>query len=66
MRLRASPSAAYAQPDHNINPPILGNFQTPETGEYSVDNDNCSAAVLTDDAIALLEDVNVGQYHEYK
>jgi hypothetical protein len=26
----------------------------------------CSAAVLTDDAIALLEDVNVGQYHEYK
>jgi hypothetical protein len=26
----------------------------------------CSAAVLTDDAIALLEDVDVGQYHEYK
>ncbi len=26
----------------------------------------CSAAVLTDDAIALLEDVEVGQYHEYK
>ena len=25
----------------------------------------CSAAVLTDDAIALLEDVDVGQYHEY-
>lgn len=25
----------------------------------------CSAAVLTDDAIALLEDVAVGQYHEY-
>ncbi len=26
----------------------------------------CSAAVLTEDAIALLEDVDVGQYHEYK
>lgn len=26
----------------------------------------CSAAVLTDDAIALLEDVDVGQYHDYK
>ena len=26
----------------------------------------CSAAVLTDDAIGLLEDVDVGQYHEYK
>jgi hypothetical protein len=26
----------------------------------------CSAAVLTDDAIALLEDVDVGHYHEYK
>jgi hypothetical protein len=26
----------------------------------------CSAAIFTDDAIALLEDVNVGQYHEYK
>ena len=26
----------------------------------------CSATVLTDDAIALLEDVDVGQYHEYK
>ena len=26
----------------------------------------CSAAVLTDDAIALLEDVDVGQYYEYK
>jgi hypothetical protein len=26
----------------------------------------CSAALLTDDAIALLEDVDVGQYHEYK
>jgi len=25
----------------------------------------CSAAVLTDDALALLEDVDVGQYHEY-
>jgi hypothetical protein len=25
----------------------------------------CSAAVLTEDAIALLEDVDVGQYHEY-
>lgn len=26
----------------------------------------CSAAVLTDDAIALLDGVEVGQYHEYK
>ena len=26
----------------------------------------CSAAVLTNDAIALLEDVDVSQYHEYK
>jgi hypothetical protein len=26
----------------------------------------CSAAVLTNDALALLEDVDVGQYHEYK
>jgi hypothetical protein len=26
----------------------------------------CSAAVLTDDAIALLEGVDVGQYHEYQ
>ncbi|HEV3041341.1 MAG TPA: family 2A encapsulin nanocompartment shell protein [Candidatus Angelobacter sp.] len=26
----------------------------------------CSAAVLTDDAIAALEDVEVGHYHEYK
>ena len=26
----------------------------------------CSASVLTDDAIAVLEDVEVGQYHEYK
>jgi hypothetical protein len=26
----------------------------------------CSAAVLVPDAIALLEDVDVGQYHEYK
>jgi hypothetical protein len=26
----------------------------------------CSASVLTDDAIASLEDVEVGQYHEYK
>jgi hypothetical protein len=26
----------------------------------------CSAVVLTDDAIALLEDVDVSQYHEYK
>jgi hypothetical protein len=26
----------------------------------------CSAAVLTDDALGLLEDVDVGQYHEYK
>jgi len=26
----------------------------------------CSAAVLTDDAIAALEDVDVGHYHEYK
>jgi len=26
----------------------------------------CSAAVLTDDAIAVLEDVATGQYHEYK
>jgi len=26
----------------------------------------CSAAVLTDDAIAVLENVEVGQYHEYK
>lgn len=26
----------------------------------------CSAAVLTDDAIAVLEDVDTGQYHEYK
>ena len=26
----------------------------------------CSAAVLVDDAIAALEDVEVGQYHEYK
>lgn len=26
----------------------------------------CSAAVLVDDAIAALEDVEVGSYHEYK
>jgi len=26
----------------------------------------CSSAVLTDDAIALLEDVDVSNYHEYK
>jgi hypothetical protein len=26
----------------------------------------CSAAILTDDAVALLEDVDVSQYHEYK
>jgi Phage capsid-like protein len=26
----------------------------------------CSSAVLTDDAIAILEDVDVGHYHEYK
>jgi hypothetical protein len=26
----------------------------------------CSAAILTDDAIAVLEDVEVGNYHEYK
>ena len=26
----------------------------------------CSAAVLTDDAIAVLEGVDVGQYHEYQ
>ena len=26
----------------------------------------CAASVLTDDAIALLEDVEVGNYHEYK
>jgi hypothetical protein len=26
----------------------------------------CSAAVLTEDAIAALEDVEVGNYHEYK
>jgi hypothetical protein len=26
----------------------------------------CSAAILTDDAIGLLEDVDVSQYHEYK
>ena len=26
----------------------------------------CSAAVLTDDAIASLENVEVGNYHEYK
>jgi hypothetical protein len=26
----------------------------------------CSAAVLTDDAVALLEGVDVGQYHEYQ
>jgi hypothetical protein len=26
----------------------------------------CSAAVLTDDAIGLLDDVDTGQYHEYK
>jgi len=26
----------------------------------------CSAAVLVDDAIAALEDVEVGHYHEYK
>lgn len=26
----------------------------------------CSAAILTDDAIAVLENVNVGHYHEYK
>ena len=26
----------------------------------------CSAAVLVDDAIGLLEDVDVGQYHESK
>jgi hypothetical protein len=26
----------------------------------------CSASVLTDDAIAVLDDVEVGQYHEYK
>lgn len=26
----------------------------------------CSTAVLTDDAIAVLDDVEVGQYHEYK
>jgi len=26
----------------------------------------CSASVLTDDAIAVLEDVDVGQYHEYQ
>lgn len=26
----------------------------------------CSAAVLVDDAIASLEDVEVGSYHDYK
>jgi hypothetical protein len=26
----------------------------------------CSTAVLTDDAIAVLEGVDVGTYHEYK
>jgi hypothetical protein len=26
----------------------------------------CSTAVLTDDAIAILEDVDVSNYHEYK
>ncbi len=26
----------------------------------------CSAAILTDDAIAVLENVEVGTYHEYK
>ena len=26
----------------------------------------CSASVLTDDAIAVLDNVEVGQYHEYK
>jgi hypothetical protein len=26
----------------------------------------CSAAVLTDDAIAVLENVEVGNYHDYK
>jgi hypothetical protein len=26
----------------------------------------CSSAVLTDDAIAVLEDVDVSKYHEYK
>ena len=26
----------------------------------------CSASVLTDDAIAVLDDVEVGQYYEYK
>ncbi len=26
----------------------------------------CSAAILTDDAIAVLENVEIGNYHEYK
>ena len=26
----------------------------------------CSVAVLTDDALGVLDDVHVGQYHEYK
>ena len=26
----------------------------------------CSAAVLTDDALGVLEGVDVGKYHEYK
>ena len=26
----------------------------------------CSLAVLTDDALGVLEDVEVGQYHDYK
>jgi hypothetical protein len=26
----------------------------------------CSAAVLTEDALGVLENVEVGQYHEYK
>ena len=26
----------------------------------------CSAAVLTDDALGVLENVDVGKYHEYK
>ncbi|MDR1920397.1 MAG: hypothetical protein LBS31_01430, partial [Candidatus Adiutrix sp.] len=25
----------------------------------------CSAAILADDAVAVLEDVEVGEYHEY-
>ena len=62
-------SSVFSSPDFPASKPRafrpIHGYQHKALASYLISL-YCSAAVLVDDAIAALEDVEVGHYHEYK